>query len=75
MVAALMIPMIAGQGTSPTCAKAPSGSCRSKVAKKNRMATAKPAALGPTLRKAVKGVGAPSYTSGHHMWNGTLAIL
>src|SRR5438445_17094 len=49
--------------------------CFSNTAKKNRMATANPAALGPTLRNAVNGVGAPSYTSGHHMWNGTLAIL
>ena len=26
-------------------------------------------------KKAVAGVGAPSYTSGLHMWNGTAAIL
>src|SRR4030067_909521 len=37
--------------------------------------TAKPAAFGPTDMKAVIEVGAPSYTSGAHMWNGTAAIL
>src|SRR5205814_10126436 len=75
IVIALMIPMIAGQGTSLTRAYAPLGNCFSKMAKKKRIATANPAAFGPTLRNAVNGVGAPSYTSGHHMWNGTLAIL
>ena len=69
-----MIPMIAGQGRSLTRTYSPPV-CFSKMAKKNRIATANPAAFGPTLKKAVKGVGAPSYTSGHHMWNGTLAIL
>ena len=29
----------------------------------------------PTERYAVTGVGAPSYTSGTHIWNGTIAIL
>src|SRR5438309_6478708 len=33
------------------------------------------AAFEPTDRNAVIGVGAPSYTSGAHMWNGTAAIL
>src|SRR6202049_1028312 len=33
------------------------------------------AAVDPTDRNAVIGVGAPSYTSGAHMWNGTAAIL
>ena len=53
----------------------PPATCFSNAAKKKRMATANPAAFGPTERKAVNGVGAPSYTSGHHMWKGTLAIL
>src|SRR2546430_16345056 len=75
IVMAEMIPMIAGQGRSVIGAYPPPGIWRSKAAKKKRMATAKPAAFGPTERNAVKGVGAPSYTSGHHMWNGTLAIL
>src|SRR5439155_19674298 len=75
MLLAAMIPMIAGQGRSVIGAYPPPGIWRSKAAKKKRMATAKPAAFGPTERNAVKGVGAPSYTSGHHMWNGTLAIL
>ena len=37
--------------------------------------TAKPAALLATDRYAVMGVGAPSYTSGTHIWNGTEDIL
>src|SRR3990172_11581502 len=40
-----------------------------------RMTTANPAALLATDRYAVIGVGAPSYTSGTHIWNGTTAIL
>src|SRR5437867_13413653 len=43
--------------------------------KKNRIKVAKPAALGATLRKAVTGVGAPVYTSGHQKWKGTAAVL
>ena len=35
-----------------------------KIIWKNRMNNAKPAAFGATERKAVTGVGAPSYTSG-----------
>ena len=31
--------------------------------------------LGPADMNAVTGVGAPSYTSGTHMWNGTAATL
>ena len=42
---------------------------------KIRIASAKPAAFGPTERNAVNGVGAPSYTSGHHMCHGTAATL
>src|SRR6266576_1960037 len=42
---------------------------------KKRTRIAKPAAFGPTDRKAVTGVGAPSYTSGVHMWNGAALIL
>src|SRR4030065_159424 len=40
-----------------------------------RSRTANPAALEPTERKAATGVGAPSYTSGVHWWNGTMEIL
>ncbi len=40
-----------------------------------RTRMANPAALEPTERKAVIGVGAPSYASGDHWWNGTMAIL
>ena len=40
-----------------------------------RISIANEAAFEPTERNAVIGVGAPSYTSGAHMWNGTAAIL
>ena len=42
---------------------------------KRRSSIANEAAFEPTDRNAVTGVGAPSYTSGAHMWNGTAAIL
>src|SRR5207237_5270439 len=42
---------------------------------KIRSSIANEAAFEPTDRNAVTGVGAPSYTSGAHMWNGTAAIL
>ena len=42
---------------------------------KIRSSIANDAAFEPTDRKPVIGVGAPSYTSGAHMWNGTAAIL
>ena len=40
-----------------------------------RTRAAKAAAFTPTLISAVTGVGAPSYTSGAHMWKGTAATL
>ena len=43
--------------------------------KKVRRNAAKAAALGPADMNAVMGVGAPSYTSGVHMWKGTSATL
>ena len=42
---------------------------------KSRMIKANAAALDPTARWAVIGVGAPSYTSGAHIWKGTAATL
>jgi hypothetical protein len=42
---------------------------------KKRSSMAKPAAFEPTARNAVTGMGAPVYTSGAHMWKGTLEIL
>src|SRR6266542_1177743 len=38
-------------------------------------AATKPAAFDPTDRNAVIGVGAPSYVSGAHVWNGTADTL
>ena len=43
--------------------------------RKIRSSIANAAALDPTDKNAVTGVGAPSYTSGAHIWNGTAAIL
>src|SRR3569623_2311522 len=40
-----------------------------------RTAIAIAATLGAEAKKAVTGGGAPSYTSGVHMWNGTAEIL
>src|SRR6266540_5862285 len=40
-----------------------------------RRKPANPAALEPAAMNAVTGVGAPWYTSGVHMWNGTAATL
>src|SRR5207248_11706624 len=40
-----------------------------------RRIAANAAAFGPTDMKAVAGVGAPSYASGVHWWNGTTAAL
>src|SRR5262245_43410984 len=43
--------------------------------KYTRTSATKPAALGATLSHATNGVGAASYVSGTHMWNGKAAIL
>ncbi len=40
-----------------------------------RIRPTKPAAFEATLRKAVIGVGAPSYVSGAQLWNGTALTL
>src|SRR5439155_21796927 len=42
---------------------------------KMRSSKAKAAAFGPAEKRAVTGVGAPSYTSGVHTWNGAAATL
>src|SRR2546422_8924235 len=75
IVIAEMMPMIAGQGRSVIGAYPPPGTCCSNAAKKKRMATAKPAALGPTERNAVNGVGAPSYKDGDHVLDGKVAVM
>src|SRR5262245_25224433 len=43
--------------------------------KYTRNSATKPAAFGATESHATKGVGAASYVSGTHMWNGNAAIL
>src|SRR5438874_13526461 len=40
-----------------------------------RTSVANAAACTPAAMKPVTGAGAPSYTSGTHMWNGTAATL
>src|SRR2546427_11979228 len=42
---------------------------------RTRRIAANAAAFGPTDMNAVAGVGAPSYASGVHWWNGTTAAL
>ena len=77
IVTAEMTPMTAGQGIPASASLNPvAGDDGPASAEwKIRMASAKPAAFGPTERNAVNGVGAPSYTSGHHMCHGTAATL
>src|SRR5215469_10168610 len=41
----------------------------------NRTKSASAAILGATAKNIVTGVGAPSYTSGVHIWNGTAETL
>src|SRR5881394_1888009 len=43
--------------------------------KTSSMMATNPAALDDTDRNAVMGVGAPSYVSGAHVWNGTADTL
>ena len=50
----------------------PSGA---KAVMKMRRNTANAAALGPADRNALTGVGAPSYTSGAHIWKGAAETL
>src|ERR1700679_2283524 len=40
-----------------------------------RVNTARAATFGAVAKNAVTGVGAPSYTSGVHIWNGTAETL
>src|SRR6266508_4944242 len=46
-----------------------------KARKITRISATNPAAFDDTDKKAVTGVGAPSYVSGAHVWNGTAEIL
>ncbi len=46
-----------------------------KAVKATRTRTAIAAIFGAEAKNVVTGVGAPSYTSGVHMWNGTAEIL
>src|SRR5215208_6867369 len=78
MVIAATTPITAGHGMlASAVAKpaAPPWDGPERAEWKKRSASANPAAFGPTDRNAVNGVGAPSYTSGHHMCHGTAATL
>src|SRR3954471_932848 len=46
-----------------------------KAVSATRVNTASAATFGAEAKNAVTGVGAPSYTSGVHMWNGTADTL
>ena len=72
--------MVAAQRSVPswrsgTRVTAPTGPAAPTPKWKKRSSIAKPAALEPTARNAVTGIGAPVYTSGAHMWKGTEATL
>src|SRR3990172_4858061 len=59
----------------PATSRLQCGASPSSGPTNTRMTTAKPAAFGATDGKPVTGVGAPSYTSGPHMWKGAAVIL
>src|SRR5262249_60382100 len=66
----------AGAVSQVVCTPAPTpGAPPANPAAKTRRKAAKTAAFGPVLINPVTMVGAPSYTSGVHRWNGALAIL
>src|SRR6266545_655307 len=78
IVTAATTPITAGQGMPASASENAAGPLPAGPASaewKKRSARANPAAFGPTERNAVNGVGAPSYTSGHHMCHGTAATL
>src|SRR5919199_1256928 len=72
---AAMLPTVivsTASGASNICQSKPLVGATSKNTRKN---AANAAVLVATLINAVTGVGAPSYTSGVHQWNGTSATL
>src|SRR5208282_6060167 len=64
-----------GQSTPLRACQLPFADSEEIAGKKKRVSSAKPAALEPIARKVVTGIGAPVYTSGAHMWNGTEETL
>src|SRR5215470_8666284 len=64
-----------GQSTPFSASQLPLEVSEEMAGKKKRVSSAKPAALDPIAKKVVIGIGAPVYTSGAHMWNGTDATL
>src|SRR5205823_11979588 len=55
------------------CGVSPESGCSAFTS--SRIAIANAASLGPVLMKSVTAEGAPWYTSGIHMWNGTTPTL
>ncbi len=49
--------------------------CAPNASRLTRISRHSAATLGAVAKKVVTGVGAPSYTSGVHMWNGAALIL
>src|SRR5262245_10559372 len=70
-----MLPTASDSAASTHTAGRQSERYRGKATPNTRSSAANPAALVADDMKAVTGVGAPWYTSGVHMWNGTAATL
>src|SRR2546430_14491262 len=74
-VRAAMLPTVMVTMASASKSIRQSALIEGRPSTKMRSSIANDAAFDPTESNAVTGVGAPSYTSGAHMWNGTAAIL
>src|SRR5271154_776161 len=74
-VSAPKFPMVIEATATAATTISHSGRTGQNAVQNSRSSSAKLAAFDATLIEAVIDVGAPSYTSGAHMWNGTAAIL
>src|SRR5215813_6613412 len=72
---ATTLPRVMVTAASPQSTAVMFGWARGSTPPNRRMSAAKTAALEPVAMKAETLVGAPSYTSGAHMWKGTAEIL
>ena len=72
---ATALPMVMDAAASAASSTAQSSDTSKNPVNSTRNRTANPAALLATDRNATTGVGAPSYTSGTHIWNGAADIL
>src|ERR1700733_2582972 len=71
----IALPKIIDAIASPLSAGCQLGQLNGNASSQTRMNAANAAALTVAAMYAVIGDGAPSYTSGAHIWNGTLATL